>query len=272
MYLTDIKVVVRGGGDLATGIIYRLMQAGFKLIVTELAQPLVERRSVALAEAVHTGKITVENMTAVRAESVEEAIELTEERRMIPVLVDPAGEIIQVWQPHIVVDAVIAKRNVLGTGVKDAPIVIGVGPGFSAGQDVHAVIETKRGHFLGRVIYQGEALPNTGIPGIVEGVGRERVVYAPVAGLFTSERQIGDLISAGQLFGQVDATPVYAAIDGCVRGLIRPGTRVEANVKVGDIDPRNDVNYCYTISDKALSIGGGVVEAVLALINTKKIL
>lgn len=268
MRLDEIKIVVRGGGDLATGVIYRLHRAGFKIIVTELREPLVVRRTVSLAEAVYAGQIELEGLRAVRTDRVQAALELANgESRTIPVLIDPEGVIVREWLPDVVIDAVMAKRNVLRTSLSDAPVVIGLGPGFTAGKDVHAVVETKRGHFLGRVLYQGNAEPNTGIPGEVEGIGRERVIYSPCAGEFRSDRVIAQIINAGDIFGYVGAEPVQAGISGCIRGLLRPGTYVQAGVKVGDIDPRQDASYCFTISDKALAIGGGVLEAVLALID-----
>lgn len=263
MKLNNIKIVVRGGGDLASGVIYRLSRAGFRVIVTELPEPLVVRRTVSFAEVVYAGEMELEGLRGIRATTVEAAIGLSGECGVVPVLVDPAGEVLKVWQPDVVVDAVMAKRNILGTGINDAPLVIGLGPGFTAGLDVHAVIETKRGHTLGRVLYTGQAEPNTGIPGLVNGIGRERVIYSPIAGRFHSERQFGEMVEAGDLFGWVDETPVYAEIGGCIRGLLRSGITVKAGVKVGDVDPRRDVNLCYTISDKALAIGGGVLEAIL---------
>lgn len=268
--MDEIKIVVRGGGDLATGVIYRLHRAGFKIIVTELREPLVVRRTVSLAEAVYAGQIELEGLHAMCATTSEQALELIDSGRgIIPVLVDPEGGIIEKWRPDVVVDAVMAKRNVLQTRLSDASVVIGLGPGFIAGKDVHAVIETKRGHFLGRVLYQGAAEPNTGIPGEVEGVGRERVVYSPCAGEFRSDREIAQLIKAGEIFGYVGAMPLQANIGGCIRGLLRPHTYVQAGVKVGDIDPRQDAAYCYTISDKALAIGGGVLEAILTFCDKK---
>ncbi|AZR74585.1 hypothetical protein BBF96_15110 [Anoxybacter fermentans] len=267
MRLQEVKVVIRGGGDLATGVAYRLSRAGFRIIVTELAEPLVVRRTVSLAEAIYRGRMEVEGMIGICVNDLKEAVELVTEGGVIPVLIDPDGKILKYWKPTVVVDAIMAKRNLAGTKMTDAPVVIGLGPGFRAGEDVHAVVETKRGHFLGRVLYEGEALANTGIPGIVAGIGRERVVYSPVAGVFKSEREIGDMIEAGEVFGWIEETPIYAKISGCIRGLLKPGIRVKANVKVGDIDPRKDVSYCYTISDKALAVGGGVLEAVLSLLQ-----
>lgn len=269
MQLQDVRIVVRGGGDLASGVIYRLKRAGFSVIVTELSEPLVVRRTVSFAEAVYAGRFELEGLTAVCTTQYEEAMAYAADKGVVPVLIDPTGEVIASWQPHVVVDAVIAKRNVLKTSICDADLVIALGPGFRAGVDVHVVIETNRGHSLGRVIYEGEAEPNTGIPGPVQGIGRERVVYSPIQGIFRSERQIGDRVEAGAVLGWVNETPIYAEIEGCIRGLLQSGIRVGVGVKVGDVDPRCKMEHCYTISDKALAIGGGVLEAILAHLHEK---
>ena len=263
MKIEDIKVVIRGGGDLASGIAFRLKRSGFPVIMTELTEPLVVRRTVSFAEAVYNGKVEIEGILGIATEKPPEAIKLLNDR-IIPVVVDPCGEILKYWQPQVVVDAVMAKKNILKTSLSDAELVIGIGPGFIAGQDVHTVIETKRGHYLGRVIYQGTVIDNTGIPGIVDGVGRDRVAYSPCEGFFQTSRKIGEVIKKGDIFGNVDGTPVRAQISGIIRGLVKPGIWVKTNVKVGDIDPRVDLDYCSTISDKALAIGGGVLEAILA--------
>lgn len=266
MQLQDVRIVVRGGGDLASGVIYRLKRAGFPVIVTELSEPLVVRRTVSFAEAVFTGQHELEGLTAVRVTRHDEAVTLAGRKEIIPVLIDPAGEIRSHWRPQVVVDAVMAKRNLLKTSMHDGGLVIGLGPGFCAGVDVHAVIETNRGHFLGRVLYAGEAEPNTGIPGLVNGNGQERVLYSPAAGVFCSDWQIGDRIEQGAVFGWIDQNPLYAEIGGCIRGLLHSGLRVGKRVKVGDIDPRCRREHCSTISDKALAIGGGVLEAVMAYV------
>lgn len=267
MKLQDVKIVVRGGGDLASGVVYRLKRAGFSVMITELPEPLVVRRTVSYAEAVYEGRWELEGLVAIRTERVGEAMELAAEGGVIPVFIDPKGEIVRLWHPRVVVDAVIAKRNILKTTMQDASLVIALGPGFRAGVDVHAVIETNRGHSLGRVIYDGEAEPNTGVPGLVNGSGRERVIYSPVEGIFRSERRISDSIAAGELFGWVDDTPIYVEIGGCIRGLLRSGVHITSGVKVGDIDPRCEIGHCYMISDKALAIGGGVLEAVLTYLR-----
>lgn len=267
MLFRDYLVVVRGGGDLATGVVYRLHAAGFPVIVLELAHPLVVRRTVAVATAVREGTARVESLVAIRVESVAAAEELAL-TGAIPVLVAPSlpefGR-----KPSIIVDARIAKRNI-DTTRDDAALVIALGPGFEAGFDCHAVIETMRGHTLGRVIWRGAVLPNTGTPGVVAGKGAERVVRAPVTGHVTWQVTIGTTVQAGQLLGQVAAASLMAPFDGVVRGLIAPGTVVSSGAKIGDIDARADAEACFTISDKALAVSGGVLEAVLIWLNRPK--
>ena len=253
-------VIIKGGGDLATGIAHRLFRSGFDILITEIAQPTVIRRSVAFANAVFEGRMTVEGVTAVRATPDEVAGCLRE--RLIPVLVDPACQIVRQLQPWGLVDAILAKKN-LGTAMDDAPVVIGVGPGFTAGVDVHRVVETMRGHDLGRVIESGTAIPNTGIPGDIGGYTLERLVTAPCDGIFLPQKQIGEFVTAGEILGTVENTPVLSSIAGVLRGLLRTGLPVTKNMKIGDVDPRAKVKHCWTISDKARAIGGGVLEALL---------
>jgi xanthine dehydrogenase accessory factor len=261
--LRDWITVVKGGGDLGTGVVYRLHRAGLRVLVTELPQPLVIRREVALATAVHQGVIEVEGMVGRRVGSDQEIARVWQEGG-IPVLVDPQAAVVQRLCPSVLVDAIMAKKN-LGTRIDDAPIVIALGPGFVAGRDAHAVIETQRGHYLGRAIYKGAPAPNTGVPGSTRGVTTERVLRAPRAGRFEAVCQIGDRVGAGQVVAHVDGAPVRAAIDGVVRGLLADGLDVRAGLKVGDVDPRGVVEHCFHISDKALAVGGGVLEAVLFL-------
>lgn len=261
--LKDIKVVVRGGGDLATGVIYRLHRAGMQVLVTELPQPTVIRRAVAFASAVLEGEMEIEGIVGRHVDSLEDALNVLE-TAAVPVVVDPGGAIIAQWHPDVVVDAILAKRN-LGTRIDDAPIVVALGPGFEAGVDAHAVIETNRGHYLGRVILKGRAAPDTGIPGQVRGYTQERVLRAPRPGLLKGHKTIGDSVTAGEPVAQVDGEWVVAGIDGVLRGLLAGGLRVSKGMKVGDVDPRGIRDYCFTISDKALAIGGGVLEAVLYL-------
>lgn len=253
-------VVVRGGGDLATGTIYRLWRAGFSVLTLEAEYPLVVRRTVAVAQAVFDGECAVEKMRAVKIASAEEF----DPSLGVNVLIDPGADCIKDLRPDIVVDAVIAKRNT-GTFKSMAPLVIGLGPGFRAPEDVHAAVETNRGHNLGRVIIDGAPEHNTGDPGMVNGYGKERLLRAPAGGPIKEFRKIGDSVAEGEIIAEVAGLSVRANLAGIVRGLIHPSVIVSRGLKIGDIDPRNDASYCLTISDKALSIGGGVMEAVLSL-------
>lgn len=256
-------VVIRGAGDLASGIALRLLRSGVRVVMTDLAKPLAIRRSVAFCEANRLGEITIEGVTARHAADADEALRLTE-AGLVPVLADPEGECIRELKPDAVVDAILAKRN-LGTKITDAPVVVGVGPGFTAGEDCHAVVETMRGHTLGRVIYDGPALPNTNIPGLIGGFAGERVLRAPATGVFKAELEIGAQVKQGDVTGYVDGRPMRATLDGVLRGLIADGTPVKEGLKCGDVDPRGDASYCLLASDKALAIGGGVLEAILRL-------
>ena len=259
-------IIVRGGGDLATGTIYKLKKSGFPILILEAATPSAIRRNVAFCEAVYQGTQTVEDMTCYLAESVEQAEQFLMEGKLT-VLVDPMGEVIDKLKPLAVVDAILAKRN-LGTHKEMAPITVALGPGFTAGKDVDAVIETKRGHNLGRVLWTGSAAPNTGIPGIIGGYGKERVIHCPATGILRNVKQITDTVSKGDTIAVVETTdgsvPVKATLDGILRGLIRDGYPVTVGFKMADIDPRaNELNNCFTISDKARCIAGGVLEAIL---------
>ncbi len=265
--LETALVIIRGGGDLASGVAHRLWSAGFPVAILEISRPTVIRRAVAFAEAVYEGKATVEGVTALLAGSASEASRVLA-GGMLPVLVDPAGESIRKLAPRVLVDAILAKRN-LGTTLDQAPLVIGLGPGFTAGVDVHAVVETRRGHNLGRVIWNGQAEPDTGIPESVLGLTAERVVRAPQKGIFNPVAAIGDHVEAGTVVAVIEGTEVRAGIFGVVRGMLRGGLRVTAGMKVGDIDPRDERSYCFSISDKARAIGGGVLEAVAAAQNVK---
>jgi xanthine dehydrogenase accessory factor len=259
-------VVVRGAGDLATGCILRLVRAGFRVAALETDRPSAIRRSVCLSEAVYEGFAEVEGVRALRVDS---AAQLTASLGgCVPILVDPGGAVLAHLRPVALVDAIIAKRN-LGTRIDLAPVVVALGPGFEAGVDAHAVIETNRGHDLGRVLLRGSAEPNTGVPGLVQGFGRERVLHAPCAGRVENLHQIGDRVQAGEpvlaLVGAQGRTTLAAAIDGTLRGLIRPGFQAEAGLKVADLDPRCRREHCFTVSDKANAIAGGVLEAILSL-------
>jgi xanthine dehydrogenase accessory factor len=260
---TSLRVVVKGGGDLGTGVAWRLQRCGFHVLVTETAQPTVIRRAVAFASAVYEGAIVVDGLTA-RLVADETGVKGCWAAGEVPVLVDPDGMALQKLQPDAVVDAVMAKRNT-GTGIDAAPVVVALGPGFTAGADCHAVVETNRGHNLGRVLLKGSAEPDTGVPGTLGGQSAKRVLRAPVPGAFQATRSIGDAVRAGDQVALVDGVPVRSQLDGVVRGLLYDGICVSAGLKVGDVDPRGVVSHCFTISDKALAIGGGVVEAILYL-------
>ena len=255
-------IIVRGGGDLATGTIHRLWSCGFKVLVLETKMPAAIRRQVSVCEAVYDGEVVVEGMKAIRIFSWEQAEKIIESGA-VPVLVDPEGASIDMLHPRVVIDAILAKRN-LGTHREMAPLTIGLGPGFCGGKDVDVVIETKRGHNLGRVIYSGMAAPNTGIPGMVGGYAKERVLHAPVEGTFKGYAGIGDIVEAGAPVAAVigndgTATPLTAGFSGIVRGLLRDGYPVTKGFKVADIDPRKEeLANCFTISDKARCIAGSV--------------
>lgn len=255
--------VIKGAGDLASGIALRLVHSGVRVVMTDLPKPLAIRRTVAFCEAIREGEMTVEDITAKFARTPEEAMSLLYEG-YIPVLADPEAEIIQKIHPDIVIDAILAKRNI-GTSINDAGIVIGVGPGFTAGVDCHAVIESMRGHTLGRAIYEGSALPNTNIPGLIGGFAGERVLRAPATGTFQAVKQIGDIVKTGDIIGYVCGKPMVSTIDGVLRGLIADGTQVREGLKSGDVDPRGNQEYCTLVSDKALAIAGGILEAILKL-------
>lgn len=261
-------VLIRGAGDLASGIALRLWRAGMDVVMTEVEKPTAIRRTVAFSQAVTEGEQTVEGVTALRAETWEEAC-LYLEKEYIPVLVDPDCICRNVLHPDVLVDAILAKRN-LGTAITDAGVVIGVGPGFTAGEDCHAVVETMRGHTLGRVVYRGSAIPNTNVPGLIGGFAGERVLRAPADGVFTATHRIGDLVEAGETVGFVAGQPMCATISGVLRGLLANGVNVHKGMKSGDVDPRACKEYCFTASDKALAIGGGVLEAILCLTKGRR--
>lgn len=270
-------VLVRGAGDLATGVIVRLHRCGFRVVVTECANPSAIRRRAALCEAVWQGQATVEGVTCRRVADTGEAARVSQAGE-VPLLVDERAACVSALRPAAVVDAILAKRN-MGTNRDMAPITVGLGPGFTAGEDVDVVIETMRGHHLGRVILQGAAIPNTGVPGAIAGYAAERVIHAPASGEMTLVQDengqtidIGALVRKGQAIARVGGVSVLATIDGVLRGLIRAGYPVTEGLKIADIDPRPEqVAYCDTVSDKARAIGGGVVEALLRLAREKSI-
>ena len=270
-------IVVRGAGDLATGTIHRLKKAGFRLLVLEAEHPAAIRRQVALSEAVYAGSARVEDVEAVRMdvdlaekknrkELLEQEMERIWKKDGVPVLVDPAGLSIAALRPAVVVDAILAKKN-LGTTKEMAPLVIALGPGFTAGEDVDVVIETKRGHNLGRVIRSGSAVPNTGIPGIIGGYGKERVMHAQAEGILRNAASIGDIVEARAVIAEIETengtVPVEASLSGLLRGLIRDGYPVTKGFKIADIDPRKEeLQNCFTIFDKARCIAGSVLEVI----------
>lgn len=261
-------IIVRGGGDLATGTIYKLFKCGFPVLILETQNPSAIRRNVAFSEAVYEGQQTVENVTCFCADSVSHAQALLQEGKLT-ILIDPKGTAISELQPMAVVDAILAKKN-LGTHRQMAPITVALGPGFEAGIDVDAVIETNRGHNLGRVLWHGYAALNTGIPGIIGGFGKERVLYSPAAGTMKNICKITDTVRKGDIIAEVETEngmiPIVATLDGLLRGLIRDGYPVTKGFKIADIDPRmEEYQNCFTISDKSRCIAGGVVEAILQL-------
>ena len=256
-------MLIKGAGDLASGVAARLHRCGFAVVMTELPEPLMVRRTVCFGEAVYEGETAVEDIVARRVPDVAGArAALTD--RVIPILVDPEARCRGELAPDVLVDGIMAKRNT-GTTRADAPRVIGLGPGFTAGADCHAVVETQRGHWLGRVYWRGSALPDTGTPGEIGGtVVAGRVLRAPTDGILEARAAIGDRVTTEQVIATVAGSELRAGCDGVLRGLIRSGTRVAAGVKIGDIDLRAERAYCFTISDKSLAVGGGVLEAILA--------
>ncbi|HET7873882.1 MAG TPA: selenium-dependent molybdenum cofactor biosynthesis protein YqeB [Methylomirabilota bacterium] len=256
-------VLIKGAGDLATGCAVRLSRAGFPVVMTELAAPTAVRRTVAFSEAVLDGVALVEGVSARRAQSPADARRLALDG-LVAVLVDPGGSAAGRLKPPVVVDARMAKVN-LGTSCGEAPIVIGLGPGFRAGSDVDAVIETNRGHNLGAVLLEGSAEPNTGVPGEVGGYGVERLLRAPASGRLAARAAIGERVDAGTVVGEVAGQPVRARIAGVLRGLLRDGADVREAQKIGDVDPRARPEHCFTVSDKARAVAGGVLEAILQL-------
>jgi len=260
MLFPETLCLIRGGGDLATGVIHRLHHAGFPLIVLELDQPRVVRRMASVAQAMFGGEIEIDGLIA-RRMTLDEAITVNP-TGIIPVVADPVGEAITHLRPAIVVDARMMKAP-LDTTVSVAPFAVGLGPGFVVGEHCHAVIETNRGHDLGRVIWRGSAQPDTGRPEAVLGFDVDRVLRAPASGVLHAQKEIGDAIQYGETVAVVNDQPIIAPFTGVLRGLIHDGLTVTANEKVGDLDPRGLVRACFTLSDKSLAVGGGVVEAVL---------
>ena len=264
--LKDRVIIIKGAGEMATGVACRLYQANLRrILMLETASPLAVRRNVSFCEAVHEQRKSVEGIEAVKV-AEEAEVRQAWEAGKIAVRIDPNGESIRSLRPDTLIDATLAKRN-LGISIADAPLVIALGPGFTAGTDCHVVVETNRGHNLGRLITAGSADANTGIPGSIAGYTVERVLRAPADGLFSTERQIGDPVRKGDVIGRVGTAEVATQIDGILRGLIKPGSTVTRGLKIGDIDPRGEASYCDTISEKARALGGAMLEAMLAVYN-----
>ena len=257
----QLLAVIRGGGDLGTGVALRLHRAGLRVTVLETPQPTVIRRAVAFASAVYDGSIVVEETTA-RLALIDDDLDAIWRRGEIPVLVDPYASSLARLHSDALVDAIMAKRN-LGTRLTDAPIVVALGPGFTAGVDCHAVVETNRGHNLGRVYYTGSAQADTGVPGTIGGQDAKRALRAPGDGVFHALKAIGDRVTHGETVARVGGMSVVSEIDGVLRGVLHDGLMVAADIKVADIDPRGVVEHCFTVSDKAWAVGGGVLEGAL---------
>lgn len=263
--LTDLRILVRGAGEMASGIAHRLFRSHLKVALTEIAQPLAVRRKVSFCEAVWDGTTEVEGLRGCRVASPEEFDEVLAAGE-IPVLVDPELTCLGAWRPHVLLDAAVAKRN-LGTHRDMAELVVGFGPGFFAGADVDVVVETNRGHDLGRLFFSGSAEPNTGVPGTTLGYAVERVLRCPGNGVFEALAEIGDRVEAGQAVARVGSEELRAEISGVLRGLLRPGLAVTRGLKAGDVDPRGVREHCFTISEKARALGGSALEAVLGHFN-----
>ncbi len=259
--LSEIKVCVKGGGDLASGVVWRLYQCGFRVFMTEIDQPMAVRRKVAFCDAIYHGSTVVEGVEALLVHKTDEVFSLWVQGK-IPILVDPKCKTCNVIRPDVLVDAILAKKNI-GTSLHDAPLVIALGPGFEAGQDAHFVVETNRGHNLGRLLALGSAEANTGVPGPVQGITTDRVLRSPAEGVWQNDMEIGDLVKKGDTVGSVAGLPVNVLIDGVIRGMIHPGITVSKGLKIGDIDPRGNKENCFTISEKALAVAGGVLEGIL---------
>lgn len=261
-------VIIRGAGDLATGVAYRLHKSGFRVLMLDIETPLVIRRTVSFAQAVYDGEIEISGVKGIKVETLDEIVAAWD-REEIPVVVDEKADMIRRIRPKIVVDAILAKKN-LGTRIDMADIVIGMGPGFTAGVDVDAVIETQRGHYLGTVILEGRPAEDTGVPGNIGGFTKERVIHSPAAGTIKNINKIADVVKAGEVIATVDGVPVHATIDGVLRGLIQEGLYVRKGLKIADIDPRDVVKHCFSISDKARAIAGGVLEAIMYFLNEEE--
>lgn len=258
-----MKILIKGAGDLATGVAYELFARGHQIIMTEIEEPLTVRRQVAFSRAVYRESTVVEGVAAELAQDIKAAQDILAQGK-IAVMVDPEAAVVDEYRPDVMIDGIMAKKN-KGTKITDAPVVICLGPGFTAGEDCHAVIETKRGDSLGRSIYEGQAIPNTGVPGLIGGYAIERLIKASADGTMEPVKHIGDEVRKGELLARTGDEPVYAQIDGIIRGMLQPGVKVKKGLKIGDVDPRKNPALVYRISDKARKIGVGVCDAIAYL-------
>ena len=263
--LTQLVVLIRGGGEVASGVAHKLARAHFRVCMTETSHPLAVSRGVAFCEAIYDGEKEVEGIVARRVKSAAQIPKIWQESQ-IPIIVDPEALVKDTLRPQVLVDAIMAKKN-LGTRITDAPLVIGLGPGFRAGKDVHVVVETNNSQSLGRVILNGEAESDTGIPIAIGGLTFDRVLHSPRDGLFQTDKGIGDPVTAGERVASVAGKPVKAEIDGIIRALLRSGTVVKKGTKLGEIDPSGNNEVCYTIRPRVRAIAGGVLEAILMRYN-----
>jgi len=264
--LSELIVLIKGGGEVASGIAHRLHHSHFRVCLTEISNPLAVSRGTAFSEAVFDGVKTIEGVTAQLVPASLEEIYGVWQRGNIPIIIDPGALIREKIKPDVLVDAIMAKRN-LGTRITDAPLIIGMGTGFYVGRDVHIVVETNHSNNLGRVILDGDAEKNTGTPVAIGGLTRERVIWAPQAGTFATDREIGDSVVAGEVVGRVGDLLLKAPIGGILRGLMRDGVKVSKGTKLIEVDPVNDTAVCYVIRDKMRAIAGGVLEAIMLRFN-----
>ena len=263
-----MKILIKGAGDLATGIAVRLYNSGHQILMTEIPEPMTVRRYVAFSRSVYEKESSVEGVQSILVSNYSEAKAVIENGQ-VAVIVDPDAKIRYEYEPDVIIDAILAKYNT-GTKIDDAPFVVGVGPGFTAGEDCHCIIETKRGHTLATVIWRGSAIPNTGVPGNVGGYTLERLIKASAEGVMKPVAKISDQVKEGDIVAYTGGEPVYALMTGVVRGMLQEGVQVTKGLKIGDIDARCEVNHCFTISDKARALGGGALEAVTQYERIKK--
>jgi len=264
--LSELVILIKGGGEVASGIAHRLHRSHFRVCLTEIANPLAVSRGTTFSEAVFDGTKVIEGVRAELVSGLPEEIYRVWQQGNIAIVIDPEMSIKEKIPPDVLIDAIMAKRNI-GTKINDAPLVIGVGPGFYAGRDVHIVVESNHSHNLGKVILEGEVEENTGIPVAIGGLTKGRVIWAPRSGIFTTDKQIGDSVVAGEIVGSVGGLPLEAPVSGMLRGLLRDGVRVSKGSKLIEVDPVNDKAICNLITDKMWRIGGGVLEAIMLKFN-----